>query len=47
LEDGPAVLGPSYEVTTDDKLLKKLINELQVMVFGPIDLAALIDERNN
>jgi predicted nucleic acid-binding protein len=39
--------GANYFVTTDDKLLKKMLNEPQVSAIGPIDLAALIDERNN
>lgn len=36
-----------YFVTTDDKLLKKMLNEPHVAAIGPIDLATLIDERNN
>jgi len=39
--------GADYFVTTDDKLLKKMLNEPQFAAIGPIDLAALIDERNN
>lgn len=39
--------GSDYFVTTDDKLLKRMLNEPQVAAIGPIDLAALIDERNN
>ena len=36
-----------YLMTTDDKLLNKLINETQIKAIGPIELAAIIDERNN
>jgi predicted nucleic acid-binding protein len=36
-----------YLMTTDDKLLKKLATETQVVAINPVGLAAIIDEHNN
>ncbi|OGT90666.1 MAG: PIN domain protein [Gammaproteobacteria bacterium RIFOXYA12_FULL_61_12] len=35
-----------YFVTTDDKLLKKLINTADIVAINPINLAGIIDERS-
>jgi hypothetical protein len=39
--------GAEYFVTTDDRLLKKLISESNVIGINPVDLVAIIDERIN
>ncbi|WP_295457937.1 PIN domain-containing protein [uncultured Thiodictyon sp.] len=36
-----------YFMTTDDKLLKKIAAESQIVAINPISLAAIIDERIN
>jgi len=39
--------GAEYFVTTDDRLLKKLVSESNVIGINPVDLVAIIDERIN
>jgi predicted nucleic acid-binding protein len=39
--------GAEYFITTDDRLLKKLVSETDVIGINPIELAAIIDERIN
>lgn len=36
-----------YFVTTDDKLIKKMMNVSEITAINPIALAGIIDERNN
>lgn len=36
-----------YFVTTDDKLVKKMMNVSEITAINPIALAGIIDERNN
>ncbi|MBV5346929.1 PIN domain-containing protein, partial [bacterium] len=36
-----------YFMTTDDKLVKKMATESQIVAINPVGLAAIIDERTN
>ncbi|WP_295405792.1 PIN domain-containing protein [uncultured Thiocystis sp.] len=36
-----------YFVTTDDKLIKKMIDLIEITAINPIALAGIIDERND
>ena len=36
-----------YFVTTDDKLIRKIVGTTEVIAINPINLAGVIDEYNN